>query len=167
MFYVLLSVLFFGYPALTYISKYYIGGGIDPTQYIWSFEWIKYCILHLKNPFYTSFMWSPHGFNLTGSTAVIGAAFLAAPLTLLIGPVASYNIVMILLPALAAFSMFILLKLITGKIVPSILGGYVFGFSTYMINQMSSHMHLVLVFLIPLMFYLFLLKTKNYNEPII
>ena len=107
-------------------------------------------------------MWSPHGFSLAGSTAVIGAAFLSLPLTILFGPVAGYNIVMILLPVLAAFSMFILLKHITKeRLFPAMLGGYVFGFSGYMINQMSSHMHLVLVFLIPLMVYLFLLKAEN------
>ena len=161
-FYLLLSVLFFGYPVMSHISKYYIGGGVDPTQYIWSFEWVRYCLFHFKNPFYTDFMWSPHGFSLTGSTAVIGAAFLSLPLTILFGPVAGYNIVMILLPAFAAFSMFILLKHITAaRLFPAMFGGYVFGFSSYMINQMSSHMHLVLVFLIPLMVYLFLLKMEN------
>ncbi len=162
-FYLLLSVLFFGYPVLSHISTYYIGGGVDPTQYIWSFEWVKYCLFHFKNPFYTDFMWAPHGFDLTGSTAVFGSAFLSLPLTILFGPVASYNIVMILLPALAAFSMFILLKHIvtTTRFFPAILGGYIFGFSSYMINQMSSHMHLVLVFLVPLMVYLFLLKIEN------
>ena len=173
-FYLLISVFFFGYPVLEHISKYYIGGGVDPTQYIWSFEWAKYCLLHFKNPLYTNFMWAPRGFNLTGSTAVFGAAFLSLPLTTLFGPVASYNTVMILLPALAAFSMFILLKHIIElntaelaavenpmRLFPAIIGGYIFGFSSYMINQMSSHMHLVLVFLIPLMVYLFLLKIEN------
>lgn len=75
-FYTLLSIFFFGYPVLTHITKYYMGGGIDPTQYIWSFEWVKYCALHLKNPLNTPFIWAPRNFNLTGSTAVLGIAFL-------------------------------------------------------------------------------------------
>ncbi len=164
-FYTLLSIFFFGYPVLTHITNYYIGGGIDPAQYIWSFEWVKYCVLHLKNPLSTPFMWSPLNFNLTGSTAVLGIAFLFTPLTILLGPVESSNIAMILLPAMASLTMFVLLKFLTGKILPSILGGYIFGFSTYMINQMSSHMHLVPVFLIPLFIYLFLLKTRNLISP--
>ena len=164
-FYVFISLIFFGAPVLKHISEYYIGGGIDPAQYIWSFEWVKYSVLRLKNPLISPFMWTPYGYNLTGSTFVLGAALLFIPVTLIIGPVASYNIAMILLPALAAFSMFILIKHIVKRIMPSIVSGYIFGFSTYMVNQMSSHMHLVLVFLIPLFIYLSILKIENNISP--
>ncbi|MCL4497637.1 MAG: hypothetical protein M1467_05980 [Deltaproteobacteria bacterium] len=88
-FYVLISLIFFGYPVLKHISEYYIGGGIDSTQYIWSFEWVKDSVLRLKNPLISPFMWAPHGYNLTGSTFVLGLALLFIPVTLLTGPVAS------------------------------------------------------------------------------
>ena len=69
---------------------------------IWAFGWFPHAILHGHNPLVTPALWSPVGVNLTWSTTAVGLSVLVAPLTLLIGPFATYNVVTILMPVLAA-----------------------------------------------------------------
>ncbi|MCL4428823.1 MAG: hypothetical protein M1276_07565 [Deltaproteobacteria bacterium] len=66
------------------------------------------------------------------------------------------------MPPLAALTAYLLTLYITGgKKIPSLLSGYIFGFSPYMIGQMTSHLHLVPVFLIPLILLFAVLRMQN------
>ena len=56
----------------------------------------------------------------------------------------------ILLPALAAWTAFLLCRHLTGSFWPSFAGGYLFGFSSYMLGQELGHLHMTAVFLVPL-----------------
>ncbi len=56
---------------------------------------------------------------------------------------------MLLSPVLAAFFAFLLCRRLTGSAWASLLGGWLFGFSAYMLGQMQAHLHLTWVFLIP------------------
>ena len=51
---------------------------------------------------------------------------------------------------LAAFCAFLLCRRVTGAFWPSVLGGYIFGFSPYMLGQVLAHLDLVSVFPLPL-----------------
>lgn len=58
-------------------------------------------------------------------------------------------------PPLAAWTAFILCRHIARSYWPALLGGYLFGFSAYMVGQtFGGHLHLVLVFAVPLAVYL-------------
>src|SRR5262249_7705995 len=107
-------------------------------------------VLHGQNPFVTHALWAPHGSNLVWTTAVPGLALLLAPVTLAAGAVAAYNTAAVLLPALAAWTAFILCPHITQSFWPSLAGGYLFGFSSYLLGQELGHLHLTSVFLVPL-----------------
>ncbi len=97
-------------------------------------------------------IWSPAGANTMWSTTVPGLAFLFAPLTLLAGPILSYDIAAVLMPALAAWTAFLLCRYLTGKLWPSVLGGYLFGFSSYVLAEggAGGNLNLTSVFLLPL-----------------
>ena len=80
-----------------------------------------------------------------------GLALAFAPLTLLFGPVASYNVAAILLPALAAWCAYRLCLHLTRSVWPSLVGGYLFGFSSFVLgHQLQGHINLTAVFLLPL-----------------
>ena len=80
-----------------------------------------------------------------------GLALVFAPLTFLVGPVAAYNVAAVLMPALAAWTAFLLCRYLTGAVVPSLVGGYVFGFSSYEIEHAGrGHLNLTSIFLVPL-----------------
>ena len=92
----------------------------------------------------------PDGVNLAWTTSVPGLAVLFAPVTLLAGPVAAYNVAAVLMPALAAWTCFLLCRHLTRSTWSSLIGGYLFGFSSYMLGQQEGHLHMTSVFLIPL-----------------
>jgi hypothetical protein len=56
---------------------------------------------------------------------------------------------MLVSPALAAFFAFLLARRLTGAFWPSLLGGWLFGFSAYTLGQETSHLNLTLVFMVP------------------
>jgi hypothetical protein len=149
--YLALSVLLFGRTALGHLDTRCIcTASADPIQYVWAIKWLPWAIGHGHNPFLTNAMWAPGPFDLatTGWTPL--AAFAAIPVTLTLGPLAAYNLLVLLSPALAAFFAFRLCHYLTGRLAPALVGGFMFGFSSYLVGQMIGHLHLTLVFLIPL-----------------
>ncbi len=52
-------------------------------------------------------------------------------------------------PVLAAFFAFLLCRYVTDKFPAALVGGYVFGFSAYMLGHLLGHLNLVLIFPIP------------------
>jgi hypothetical protein len=148
--YALVSLAFFGRPLLRHGDRDYIGLGYDPQIFIWSLAWWPHAILDGENPFVTHAMWPLTGLNLAWVTSVPGLAIVAAPITLLAGPVIAYNVVALALPTLAAWTAFLLCRYLTGSWWASLAGGYLFGFSTYLLGHTLGHMHMTSVFLVPL-----------------
>ena len=149
--YLALSALVFGRTALGHLdSRCICTASADPMQYVWSIKWLPWAIGHGHNPLLTNSMWAPGPFDLatTGWTPL--AALAAIPVTLTLGPLAAYNLLILVSPALAAFFAFRLCHYITGRLAPSVVGGFMFGFSSYLVGQMIGHLHLTLVFLVPL-----------------
>jgi hypothetical protein len=125
--------------------------GADESIPLWGFEWFPYAIAHGLNPFYTHLIYIPKGFDVAQATTMPGAALLLAPITFMAGPLTAYNTAVIASPALSAFFAFLLCRRLTGRFWPALFGGWVFGFSTYMLGQMIAHLHLTFVFLVPML----------------
>jgi hypothetical protein len=140
---------------------YYIGRDTDPPQTMWFFNWWRFAIAHRLNPFITDWVWSPLGINLAWTTFVPLPAWLSLPLQVTVGEPATYNIMVTLMPPLAAFSAFLLCRRVTGAFWPSVLGGYIFGFSSYMLGEVLAHLDLVAVFPVPLIALLTLKKVDG------
>jgi hypothetical protein len=148
--YTAISFLYFGVRLLPHFGKAYVGEGADPQIFIWCLAWWPHAILHGENPIVTHAIWAPDGVNLAWVTSIPGLALAAAPLTLAAGPVVAYNVVAIAMPALAAWTAFLLCRRVAGKTWPAAVGGYLFGFSTYMLGQQLGHVHMTSIFLLPL-----------------
>lgn len=118
---------------------------------MWLFEWWPYAIAHRLNLFITHLVWAPAGFNLASMTSIPVLALIAYPLTRTVGLVPAYNAIALMAPVSAALCAFALCRYLTRRFWPSILGGYVFGFSAYMLGQLLGHLCLAMVFAIPLM----------------
>jgi hypothetical protein len=155
-FYLILSALFFGRALTGHISDYHIGVDIpaDNTIFIWSLAWWRHALLNHLNPLLTTAIWAPGGINLAWVTTAPLAAIVAIPATSAFGPVAPCNVLFILSPALSAWTAFLLCRRVSNSYSSALVGGYVFGFSAYMLGQMQGHLHQVLVFPVPLAVYL-------------
>lgn len=148
--YLAVSFLYFGVPIAAHPGRYLIGKGPDPTVLVWALAWWPYAILHWQNPIVTHAIWAPVGQNLAWAPSVPGLALLAAPITLTAGPAVSYNVLAIALPACSAWTAYLLCHYLTHALLPSIVGGYLFGFSAYELGQTEGHMQITAVFLVPL-----------------
>jgi hypothetical protein len=149
--YLALAFLFLGLRVVEHPERRVVGGlYTDPQIFVWSFAWWPHAILHGLNPAYTHEIWAPGGYNLAWATSVPGLALVLAPLTLAFGPILAYNVAAILMPALAAWTAFLLCRRLTnGAVWPSLAGGYIFGFSAYVLTAGLTHIHTAAVFLLP------------------
>ncbi len=115
----------------------------------WGLVWWPHALLHGLNPFFSRMVYAPQGIDIAQGTLMPGLALALAPVTALAGPLLTYNIAALLGPPLAAFFAFLLCRRLTGAFWASLLGGWLFGFSTYMLGQEVGHLNLSLVFLVP------------------
>lgn len=151
--YAAISFLFFGLRLLPHPGRNLVGGPgqRDPEIFIWSFAWWPHAIAQFTNPFVTHVIYAPTGIDLMWTTSVPGLALAFSPVTVLFGPDVSYNVAALLLPALAAWCAYRLCRYLTGSLWPSLVGGYLYGFSSYMLgHQLAGHLNLESVFVLPL-----------------
>ena len=149
-----LSMLFFGRALGGGLSSFYVGNGPDPPQSIWFLAWWAHALADRVNPFFTHAVWAPGGFNLAWTTNIPLAAWLMLPVTRTLGAVAAYNILCLLCPAVVGWAAFVLCRHIVREFAPALLGGFVFGFSPYLICKLLGDIDLALVPMLPLAVYL-------------
>jgi hypothetical protein len=158
--YLALSIAFFGRALFGHLSHFYFGIGVDPGLMMWCLVWWPHAIAHGVNPLLTKAIWAPSGFNFAWGTSIPLASVLVSPLTLAFGPVATYNILCLISLPINGFAAFLLCRYITRDYVASLLSGYIFGFSPFMLGQLLwGHLHMMLVFSVPLCVYLVLRRV--------
>lgn len=157
-----LSLLFFGREVIGDPNNRVVGdSGADKTLYMWSFEWWPRALLHWQNPLHVDVAWAPNGFDFGLGTAGGGLALAATPLTSLAGPVVTYNLLTLAAPALAGAAAFLLAQSLSGKFAPSLVAGYVFGFSSYELGHLLGHLPLAFTALVPLVPYLIVRRYRG------
>jgi len=148
--YLALALMIFGRGLARDPAGSYVGFTADPSVYMWFLVWWPHAIANRLTPFIADLVWAPGGFNLTWTTGIPLAGVIAAPITSRFGPVVAYNVLCLLCPALAAWTAFLLCRRITARFWPSLVGGYIFGFSAYMLAEIRGHLLLILIFPVPL-----------------
>lgn len=160
--YLALSFAFFALPIVGTLGSTAIAADeIDSSAYMWFFAWWPHALLEGLHPIRTELIFVPEGYNLAWTTAMPGPSLVLAPVTLALGPLATWNTLMILGPAFAAWTAFLLCRELTGTVAPSLLGGYVFGFSPYVLANIRGGPNLVLVALLPVLVLLVVRHTRG------
>ncbi|HUO03785.1 MAG TPA: hypothetical protein VMU16_01185 [Candidatus Binataceae bacterium] len=145
------SLLVFGRPLLTEFRDASLGSGATPVSLMWALVWWPTAALRGLNPFVTTYIWAPIGINLTWATAIPLPSIIMWPITRVFGPVVAYNVLGLVSAPLAGWSAFLLCRYLSKSWWASLIGGQIFGFSSYLLNELwSGDRHLTLVFLIPL-----------------
>jgi hypothetical protein len=164
--YVLLSLLLFGLPVIGHFGSHIIASDdIDSSAFMWFFAWWPHAILHGLNPFVTHAIFVPSGYNLTWAAAMPGPSILLSPITLAFSPAVTWNVIQLASPALSAWTMFLLCRHVTGRPWPSLAGGYLFGFSPYMLIHLTGSPNLGLVALLPVLVLLVLKQVQGTIGP--
>lgn len=161
--FLVLSVALFGFRVVPHLATHYIGWkGADPKIFMWSLAWWPHAIGNGLNPFFANVVWPPVGVNLAWVTGIPGPAIILTPLTMLFGPVVTYNLLVILSPALSAWAAYLVCRKLGATFLPSIVGGYLYGFTAYQIGHLLvAHPNLVLVPFAPLAVYVFLRRREG------
>lgn len=160
--YLALSLLFFGRGLIGQFATAHIGDGADPALNMWFLVWWPYALFHHINPVQTHAFWAPTGFNLTWQTSIPLISLIAAPLTFSLGPITTLNLLCLISLPLSAWCTFTLCRYLTHNYWTSIVGGFIFGFSPFMVGQLTfSHLHLMSAFPVPLAVYLAARRLTN------
>jgi len=133
----------------------WIGICCDPEQTIWFLRWIPYAVSHLTDPFVTQQLNAPTGVNLMWNASIPFLSLVMAPVSLTAGPIAAYNVAVVLSIAVSAGCAFVVLRRWTASPVGAFVGGAVYGFSPYLASHAAIHLNLIATWAPPL--YLLLL----------
>ena len=114
----------------------------DVAVYVWDMWWVAHQVIHLHNPWSTSYLAAPGGLQLGYHTLVplLGAAM--APVTLALGPSAAYNLLVIAVPGLAAYAMYRVARLWLPTLSGAIAAGAFFGLSAMLTYQAWYHLNI-------------------------
>jgi hypothetical protein len=118
---------------------------------VWSFGWWYHALSTGINPLLSHALYAPGGVNIAWTPSAPGLALAFTPLTALVGPVASVNVAGVLMPALSAWTAYLLCRYLTRSVWASLVGGFLFGFSAANFRQVvPGDVNLSAVFLFPL-----------------
>jgi hypothetical protein len=124
----------------------------DSSLFTWFLAWPAYALSHGLNPLYSTALFHPTGINLLSNTAEVGIGIVLAPVTWLFGPVATLNVALTLSPALSALAMFALLRRWTSWAPAAFIGGFLYGFSPFiLISLTDAHLMLGMAPILPML----------------
>ena len=131
----------------------YGAGSGDPSQTVWFLNWMSFALRHTLNPFETNYLNYPFGVDLGNNSLMAALGILGMPITLTLGPVAAFNMLIRLAFASSAGSMFLVLRNWT-RWPAAFVGGLFYGFGPYMMVHGEPHLNLAFVPLPPLIVWL-------------
>jgi hypothetical protein len=122
----------------------------DTILFTWFIAWVPHALLHGTDPFFSHAMLVPGGVNLAANTSSPLLGLLAAPVTVLAGPVVATNLLMVVAMPVSAAAAFLVLRAWHVWLPAAALGGLLYGFSPYMLGQSMAHPEFAFVPLPPL-----------------
>jgi hypothetical protein len=122
----------------------------DSYQFVWWMRWLPWSLAHGANPLYTTYLHAPLGVNGMWNTPVPVLAALFLPVTVTAGPIASYNLAMVLGPVASGLALVLALRVWIERWWPRAVAGLLYGFSPFVVAHSSvGHLNLVWAVLPP------------------
>jgi hypothetical protein len=137
------------------------GAGSDPYDSPWFLAWWPYALTHHADPFFTKVIWYPSGVSLLWITAVPLLSLLGWPVTAVWGPAVTYNLLIVTSPVFCAWGAYFLCRHVTRHFAAALIGGFIFGFSTYETSQSFGALNLTIVYLVPLLLLMVLKRLDD------
>ena len=127
----------------------------DPNFYTWAMRWWPYAVSHGINPLYSDQIGAPGGYNVAWATTTPSVGLLFWPVTAVFGVVASFNLMLLVVPPLSALAAFVLARRLTGRFWASLLAGAVYGLTPFeLVHDWQGQPNLTVIALLPLLVYL-------------
>lgn len=149
--YLLAAFLLFAVPVLGDSGGLIGSNAPDARLFTWSLGYWPHALTHGDGLLETDAIYAPDGYHLFWTTTVPLIALAMWPVNALFGVNVAYDTALVLGPALSAFTAFLLCRELTARPLPSLLGGWLFGFSSYVLaTTAGGHLHVQWVMLFPL-----------------
>jgi len=130
------------------LAGYLVAGRLpstrDTASYVWGFWWMAHQVTHLANPWFTGLMAAPAGVQLGFHTVMPLPGLLLTPVTLIFGPSASYNLVVLITPGLLSYATYRAARLWLPSATGAIAAGAFFGLSAMLTEQAWYHLNIAL-----------------------
>jgi hypothetical protein len=114
----------------------------DVAIYVWDMWWVAHQIIHLHDPWSTTYLAAPAGLQLGYHTLVPLLGAVMAPVTLAFGPSVAYNLLVIIVPGLACYAMYRVARLWVPTRAGAIAAGAFFGLSAMLTYQAWYHLNI-------------------------
>ncbi len=131
------------WPRLTWLADGKLPATSDVSSFVWNLWWTGHQLLHLGNPFFTSYMAAPVGTHLAFSTLMPLAGWLTAPVTVLYGPAASFTLLTLVTPGLLCYAMYRAARLWLNE-PGALVAGAFFGLSSMLMWQDWYHVNIAI-----------------------
>jgi hypothetical protein len=132
--------------AVSWPRASYLAGTLPATRdagsYVWDFWWLAHQLIHLGNPWTTHAIAAPVGTQLGLHALLPLPGVLFAPVTLIFGPSASYNLLSIALPGLLCYATYRVARLWLPSQTGAIAAGAFFGLSSMLVWRSWYHLNL-------------------------
>ncbi len=132
--------------AVTWPHATYLAGRLPSTRdagsYVWGFWWMARSVVHLSDPWHTTYLAAPVGADLGMHALMPLAGLIMTPVTLAFGPSASYTVLSLLMPGLLAYATYRAARLWVPSQIGAIAAGAFFGYSSIIDFQAWVHLNL-------------------------
>ena len=161
--YYVIPTIFFTYPLAFQLKDSVVGGYGDNIYFVWLIHWYEKVIFHGEGAlFFNPWMNYPEGWNLSTTDTTLSSALPGVPISTFLGPIAGYNIAMLITFVLSGFFMYLWVHNMTKSVSAALVAGTMFAFLPYRTAHfMAGHLNLSGTHWFPLFFLGFHDLLKN------
>jgi hypothetical protein len=160
---------FFTWPWIVHFNNRFFTDQGDGFQNVWNMWWVNFSVTHLHQlPWHTTYLHYPYGTTLIAQTLNPFNGFVAIVLLKVFSLIEAFNTMVIFSFVFAGVTAFWLCRFVTKRYIPSLIGGFMFTFSSYHFAHAIGHMQLVSLEWIPLFILLWwkLLTKPRYRTAV-
>jgi hypothetical protein len=143
------------WPLSLHLKTAVIGGMGDNIYFVWLIHWYQRVLLEAQGHLlFNPWMNYPQGWDLSTTETTLADALPGVPFSYFLGPVAGYNIAILLTFVLAGFFMYLWMRDLTKSNWAGLLSGFLFTFTPYhLAHFVVGHLNLCGIQWFPLFFW--------------
>ncbi len=123
----------------------------DNLEYVWKIWWVKHALIDLRqSPLIQPDIFYPYGYPLAYGEITPIHTYLGLPLTVLLGPVATYNLFILVSFVLSGLFTYLFVRRWTRSSPAGIVAGIIFAFCPYRMARIAGNLPLVDTHWLPL-----------------
>lgn len=144
------SVSYLGRGLLEASTSTWRGNPGDPEQIMWFLAATARAVSTAHSPFLNNLALYPDGVNMMWNGSIIAPGVLVTPITLVFGPVVSYNALLVTGPIATSLTAYFAFRRYVATRIAAGVGALTFAFCPFVLIHSFGHLHIVLLALVPL-----------------